>query len=530
MKKIINYSGIFGLVLISVLVFLPVSCNKDTVKDNPEADNSSQLIKVSGEDAGTATKTTLAGFVTSWVITTDKVGIYSPQARTATAGVGSAIVNSEFSAASSGVSSNFTGTMFWGTGTATDHTFYAYYPYTSGISASTVVPVSLATAQTQLEAGSNAHISALDFMVATPTTVTSPANTSAIANEVNLKYNHVFTVLEFQIAGTGASLEAVKLVGSSTPIAFSGGTIDITQAKPATDAAYTFTGQTGTTTQAVVTLTSAAALTGDHTATKVYMVINPGTQTGNCLIGLKIGGTWTYISKTAPEGGFKRGKKYVVEIHTADATASPPVDYDGNVYNTVTIGTSPAQVWMAENLKTTKYNNGTAITNVTDNTTWYNATAGAYCDYDNTSSNSTTYGKLYNWYAVDNNEATKVASNGGKNICPVGWHVPTDAEWTTLTDYLGGLSVAGDKLKETGTTHWISNTAATNSSGFTALPGGYRNYNGYSFNSIGYYGRWWSSSPDGVNADFRHMDSSQSSVSPSPGIRTFGHSVRCVKD
>jgi len=525
MKKIINYSGIPGLVLISALFFLPFSCNKDRVQDNPNSVISSQLIKVSGEDANAATKTTLSGLVTSWIVTTDKVGIYSPQARTATAGGGSTVVNAEFTAASSGTSSNFTGTMYWGAA-STSHTFYAYYPYTAGSAASSVVPVSLATAQTQSAAGNNAHIGALDFMIATPVTVTSPANTNAIANEVHLKYNHLFTVLEFQIKGSG-TLKAVKLSGSNT-LAFSGGTIDITQATPAAGAAYTLASQTGTATQAVVTLTTPATLTSTNADTKVYMVINPGTQTGNCLIGVSSDGTtWKYISKTALSGGFLRGNKYVVSVDAATAT-DPVDDIDGNTYTTVTIGT---QVWMAQNLKTTKYNDGSNIPNVTGNTAWGALSTGAYCDYDNTSSNSTTYGRLYNWYAVDNNASTKVASNGGKNICPVGWHVSTDAEWTTLSTYLGGTSVAGGKLKESGTAHWTTpNPGATNESGFTALPGGYRYYDGTYFSGIGSYGYWWSSSPDGVFADIRYIYYNNSNITRSYNNLKFGHSVRCVKD
>src|SRR5664280_1993486 len=165
-------------------------------------------------------------------------------------------------------------------------------------------------------------------------------------------------------------------------------------------------------------------------------------------------------------------------------------DVDGNIYNTVTIGT---QTWMAENLKTTKYNDGTAIPLVTDNSAWATLTTGAYSNYSDNPSNSTTYGRLYNGYVVDNNAATKVASNGGKNVCPTSWHVPTDAEWITLTTYLGGGSVAGGKLKETGTTHWTTpNTGATNETGFTALPGGYRSTNG-AYNNFEDYGYWWSS-------------------------------------
>jgi len=509
-------------VLSVVLILSVASCSKDQSESGVNG-VSSEKIRITGSDANTTTKTTLNGLVTSWVQTTDKVGIYSTQARTETGGSGSEIVNAQFTAASSAFSSSFTGAMYWGAENSS-HTFYAYYPYATGSPAATAIPLSLPAAQTQSSANSNAHIGALDFMVATPVTVTSPANTVAIANEVNLKYNHLFTVLEFQINGTG-QLKAVKLSANST-LAFSGGTIDITQSTPATDAAYTFASQTGTSAEVTTTLTTAASLTANNTETKVYMVINPGIPTGNCLIGLSDGTTWKCINKAAPAGGFKRGVKYVVTIDAATATDAV-VDIDGNIYTTVTIGT---QVWMASNLKTTKYNDGTTIPNVKDNGTWGSATTGAWCDYGDNSSNSTTYGKLYNWYAVDNNEATKVASNGGKNICPAGWHVPTDADWTTLTDYLGGFSVAGDKLKETGTSHWISNTAATNSSGFTALPGGYRKYDGWGFESLGTEGRWWSTSLDLDDATLLYMSSYGSSVGMFFCDRKFGFSVRCIKD
>lgn len=528
MKKIINYSGIAGLVLISSLFFLFISCNKDTVQNNPNAVISSQLIKISGEDANAATKTTLSGLVTSWIATTDKVGIYSSTARTQTGGGGSSIVNAEFTAAGSGASSNFNGTMYWGAAN-TSHTFYAYYPWVSGTAASTVVPVSLPSAQTQSAAGNNAHIGALDFMVATPVTVTSQANTDATSG-VNLKYNHLFTVIEFQIKGSG-TLKAVKLSASNT-LAFSGGTINITQAIPAAGVAYTFASQTGTSTQTVVTLTTPATLTATNADTKIYMVINPGTQTGNCLIGISTDGTtWKYISKTALAGGFLRGNKYIVSVDAATATDAV-VDVEGNIYTTVTIGT---QIWMAQNLKTTKYNDGSDIPNVTVNGTWGSQTQGAYCWYNNDAATyKATYGALYNWYTADNNASTKVASNGGKNICPTGWHVPSDAEWITLTNFLGGLNVAGGKLKETGTTHWSDpNTGATNSSGFTALPGGFRYYDDGTFGSIGYHSYWLSTSLDS-NYPYRPYTYCASynlnNFSRFNEYKTLGCYVRCLKN
>lgn len=198
-------------------------------------------------------------------------------------------------------------------------------------------------------------------------------------------------------------------------------------------------------------------------------------------------------------------------------------DADGNVYNTVIIGT---QVWTAENLKTTKYNDGSNIPLVTDNTSWGNLTTPGYCWYNNDAANhKNVYGALYNWYAV----------NTGK-LCPAGWHVPSDTEWTTLTDYLGGESVAGGKLKSTGTIEdgtglWHRpNPGATNETGFTAVPGGYRYVDG-TFCNIGSDGQWWSSTATfSTDALCRFMLCNNNSVSSSYYNKKKGNSVRCVRD
>jgi len=195
-------------------------------------------------------------------------------------------------------------------------------------------------------------------------------------------------------------------------------------------------------------------------------------------------------------------------------------DIDGNVYKVVTIGD---QVWMAENLKVTHYRDGTAITNVTDDDAWVALATEAYCIYDNNAANEVdTYGALYNWYAVTD----------AHNIALVGWHVPSDAEWQTLVDYLGGSSVAGGKLKETGAAHWNSpNTGATNESGFTALPGGFRNYVHGRYDQMGAYSFFWSATENVSNdAWYRRLYSIHSEVYRGNGIKRLGFSVRLVKD
>ena len=194
-------------------------------------------------------------------------------------------------------------------------------------------------------------------------------------------------------------------------------------------------------------------------------------------------------------------------------------DVDGNVYQTVKIGD---QWWMAENLKVTHYRNGDAIPNVTDDTEWSNLTSGAYCVYDNNESNLDTYGYLYNWYAIDDS----------RNIAPEGWHVPSDAEWETIIDYLGGSDVAGGKLKETGSEHWLSpNTGATNESGFTTLPSGYRIYDSGCFDSLGGYAYFWSSTEySSWGAWFRTLGYNHSAVYRSYGSKIQGFAIRVVMD
>jgi uncharacterized protein (TIGR02145 family) len=195
-------------------------------------------------------------------------------------------------------------------------------------------------------------------------------------------------------------------------------------------------------------------------------------------------------------------------------------DVDGNEYKTVKIGN---QVWMAENLKTTKFNDGTNIQLVTDAQMWRELSTHGFCYYDNDQGKyGNTYGALYNWYTV----------NTGK-LCPKGWHVPTDKEWTILIDYLGGQSIAGGKLKEIGTEYWISpNIGATNEAGFRALPGAYRDYGGR-FNSIGVFGFWWSSTEKKLEentAFFCGMICNNSTVNRGYYAKVIGLTVRCVRN
>jgi uncharacterized protein (TIGR02145 family) len=193
-------------------------------------------------------------------------------------------------------------------------------------------------------------------------------------------------------------------------------------------------------------------------------------------------------------------------------------DIDGNVYIKVIIGT---QSWLRENLKVSRYNDGSPISNIIDNSEWASSTIGAYCWYNNdATSNRDTYGALYNWYAVNT-----------RKLCPSGWHVPALGEWDALISYLGGEGMAGGKLKETGMEHWLSpNTGATNKTGFTALPNGNRNYSG-EYTDIGSSGTWWSRDDYDSNSSFVYTFSHNSSfVVRHIDLKNLGFSVRCLKD
>jgi uncharacterized protein (TIGR02145 family) len=188
----------------------------------------------------------------------------------------------------------------------------------------------------------------------------------------------------------------------------------------------------------------------------------------------------------------------------------------------ITIGT---QTWTKCNLNVSTYRNGDLIPEVTDPIAWSTLTTGAWCYYNNDTANGTIYGKLYNWYAV----------NDPRGLAPLGQHVPTDTEWTTLTTFLGGEEVAGGKMKETGLCHWDTpNTDATNESGFTALPGGYRSNEIVTpgeFVGINATTYLWSSSVYAtLYAWHRSIDYNGSNIYTSYDIHTYGFSVRCLID
>ena len=227
------------------------------------------------------------------------------------------------------------------------------------------------------------------------------------------------------------------------------------------------------------------------------------------------------------DAGLAANTNYTYRVVSFNAVGSS-LTYS-NVWVINTGGTIPtgstvticAQVWTTKNLDVTTYRNGDAIPQVTDPTAWANLTTGAWCYYNNDAANGAIYGKLYNWYAV----------NDTRGLAPTGYHVPSDGEWTTLETCLGGSLVAGGAMKEVGYTHWLSpNTGATNSSGFAGLPGGFR-FNVGAFLNVGYSGYWWSSTEDGTpDAWTRALGYYYSSVVRLNYDKAIGFSVRCLRD
>ena len=536
------------LIKILSAVLLVTAINACTLQEVPDPTDGGGAITITAQTVQEqdvtntpGTKTTLSGVETHWKGVDsypgnpDKIGIFSPQART-TEGGSNAVKNAEFTAQTSAKSSNFTGTMFWGADG--NHDFYAYYPRNPGFSGErTEVPISLASAQSQSAAGNTDHIGALDYMVATPLTV-------ARGGAVNFTFNHVFSMIEFQITGSDSgSLSAVRLTGTNALACT--GTIDLTQTPGVDDIAYTIA-QTSTSQTVTVTLGSAASLS-TTTAVSVFMMILPGTQSGDITIELEIGGSWKSMTKTPPAGGFVRGKKYnIAVLHDSR---------DGNLYSYKTIGT---QVWMTENLA--------YLPSVVGPGTGSNSTAYYYVyGYDGTdvdaakaTANYTTYGVLYNWTAAMNGAASSSSNPSGvQGVCPPGWHLPSDEEWTQLETYLANNghnydgSVGGDNFRDkiaislASATGWdayastnpgaIGNTnpaydAYRNKSGFSALPGG-RRYNYGSFYNIGLYGTWWSSSETYTDtAWLRNLLYDDSNVYRYYYNKVDGFSVRCLRD
>ena len=324
--------------------------------------------------------------------------------------------------------------------------------------------------------------------------------------------NNVWTHVTGTFDGTNAKLyingTLVTTIAASAPSSNSGGLYLGTPQDAVGNIAFNFSGSLDEVsiwnialTQSQIQANMMAELIGNETGLVAYYPFNQGVAAGdnssiNTVLDITSNGFNGSLNNFAKSG---ITSNFVV----------------GKLKQSVQIGT---QTWMTRNATVETYRNGDVIPQVTDNATWNNLTTGAWCYYANTSSNGTVYGKLYNWYAV----------HDSRNLAPAGWHVPTDAEFTTLQTYLGGSSVAGGKLMMSGSALWPSpNSNSTNSSGFDGLPGGYRLPSG-GFNSGGDWAVFWSYD-DGTTYDWQ-LRSNNAAFNHYPDPKTFGFSVRFIKD
>jgi uncharacterized protein (TIGR02145 family) len=329
--------SIIHLIFVSGLCSLLISCLKDEPVTVLVDDGTVIFV---GEDYQPATKTTLNGLQTEWVANTDKVGLFCQQA-SKTSGGAIGVVNEPLTAISSGARSQFSGSVFWNTG---DHTFYSYYPYAAGTPSHTAVPVSLKANQGQSQINNTDSLAFLDFLVAQPYTAKYPG-TSGAAATVSLRYNHLFSIIEFQIKRTtgSGSIKKVRLRGT-TPLAYGSGTINLAQSVPASGTPYVIDGMTNLSNSVTVELGTVFSPTNVNydVAPKVYMVVLPGVHTGELNIGFEINGVYYEVSRSNVI--FERGKKYTIQVNVGDASQ---LVIKGSDLEQVTIGNI---IWAPLNL------------------------------------------------------------------------------------------------------------------------------------------------------------------------------------
>lgn len=518
--------------IFATLGILFFSCIKD--EPIPELVDDGTVMFV-GEDYQPATKTTLNGLQTEWVANTDKVGLFSPQASKTIGGV-PGVVNEPLTALSSGARSQFSGSVYWNTG---EHTFYSYYPYAAGTPPHTAVPVSLPADQTQSAGNNINHLSALDFLIAKPHTVKYPGFSGAPAT-VSLRYNHLFSIIEFQIirnSGSG-TITKVQLRGR-VPLAFGSGTVNLTQNTPNSGVSYVIDGMTNTSNSVTVSLTSAVTPTNSYETTpKVYMVVLPGVHIGEVKIALESGGIFREVKKS--DVTFERGKKYIIKVDAAQAIV-PFIK--GSDLEPVTIGNliwAPVNVGYRSGLEYgllfqwSRKNGfeGLVTDPILQSKPLLQSDLDQETAYDRYRNYYLTTGEIPNdWMPVKQSEWNM---SNRFNPCPEGWRLPTKAEFdglialghTLVTGVAGGVdNIAGRWF---GPNH-SNPDLRTSSAIFLPYTGATGNGGGARSTITNAY--YWTTSVGGTNnRDGVSLYFTNSNVYSTVRERASSSAVRCVKD
>jgi uncharacterized protein (TIGR02145 family) len=402
--------------------------------------------------------------------------------------------------------------------------FFSYIPYTGGnggiypqqiVNSTGVTGLQAIRSAGTLEVGSGNVSYVIEGTPASSGTasflISLGGQSCTLTIPVNILAASLTTINCGDATNNGTLTQGIAASGVSSVISYTGGNGGIY-----TGQSVASTGVAGLT----ATLTGGTLASGNGNVT--YTITGTPSSSGSASFTISLGGKSCTLTSTVYASGTVSGitahRCGSANVHNSTLPYGTMTDQEGNQYRTIQIGN---QIWMAENLRTTKYSNAISIANIVDNTLWESNTTGAYCSYNNTPANDCPYGKLYNWYAVNNIN----------KICPAGWHVPTDAEFTTLSTFLGGEITAGGKMKSTGTFYWVSpNTNAINSSGFSALPSGSRGTNGV-FGGIGSNASFWSNTASSTtNAWYRFIGNLFGDLIRPNDNKAAGRSIRCVKD
>lgn len=519
-----NYKNISLLI---ILHFALLSCTSKI--ENRRQESEREKISIICEKGTEITKTTLNDLVTTWIANSDKIGVYSPQSRESVSGP-EGVNNIAMTATSSAQYSSFSGNIYWGTQPSS---FYAYYPYKSGLFNYTEVPITIPAVQTQTTGNNSNHISILDFMISKPISGLIPAVDGNPVN-VSLKFNHLYSLLEFQIINSSSTVSISKIIlKGNSMLAFDSGTINISQQYPGDTIPYILNNLTSISNDVILNITTPFNTTNGYLTTpKAYMMVNPGIHAGSVKIRMEINGVIKEVVKTGVE--FKRGKKYLVRIDSQSAYIPafsmddlPQVTIGNVIWSPVNCGYDATHKYGLMYQWGRKFGQGINLTEQPTKIT--ESSVSKTLSVVNLPENSHKFYLFINGYtSYGTSETIWRAEN---NPCPTGWRVPTTTDFDNLKAYGYTLQLSGGPDNVPGI--WVgpnhSNSELRKS---TALFFPLTGYNEYT-SGIGQMrgtsgsGHYWAASKH----KYYFTTAMNLTQYPANGeYYLYGNAVRCVKD